>query len=166
MRKISAATLVLGVGLFVAACSSGGGAAPTSAPTGAPTTAPTTAPTAPPAATGAAIGLASTSLGDIVVDGQGLTLYIFTPDTAGSSTCYDDCAAAWPPLLSDAAPTVGTGLAADKVGTTTRTDGATQVTFGGMPLYYFAEDKAAGDVKGQGLGGKWYVVGADGKMIK
>ncbi len=165
MRKISAATLVLGVGLFVAACSSGGGAA-TASPTGAPTTAPTSAPSAPPATTGAAIGLASTSLGDIVVDGQGVTLYIFTPDTAGSSTCYDDCAAAWPPLLSDAAPTVGTGLAADKVGTTARTDGATQVTFGGMPLYYFADDKAAGDVKGQGLGGKWYVVGADGKMIK
>jgi len=165
MRKISAATLVLGVGLFVAACSSGGGAA-TAAPTGAPTNAPTTAPTAPPAATGAAIGVASTTLGDIVVDGQGLTLYVFTPDTGGSSTCYGDCAASWPPLLSDAAPTVGAGLDAAEFGTTTRTDGGTQVTFGGMPLYFFAGDKAAGDVNGQGLGGKWYVVGADGALIK
>lgn len=165
MRKLSATTLVLGVGLLVAACSSGGGVA-TAAPTSAPTPAPTSAPTAPPAATGTAIGLASTTLGDIVVDGQGLTLYVFTPDTAGSSTCYGDCATSWPPLLTDATPTVGSGLAADKFGTTTRTDGGNQVTLGGMPLYYFAGDKAAGDVEGQGLSGKWYVVGADGALIK
>lgn len=173
MRKLPAGTSVFAVGLLVAACSSGVGAA-TAAPTGAPTTAPTTAPTsaptsapaAPPAAPGAAIGLASTSLGDIVVDGLGLTLYVFTPDTAGASTCYGDCAASWPPLLSDTAPTIGAGLATDRIGTTTRTDGGIQVTFGGMPLYYFAGDKAAGDVKGQGIGGKWFVVGADATMIR
>jgi predicted lipoprotein with Yx(FWY)xxD motif len=165
MRKLSAGTLIVGVGLLVAACSSSGGGA-TAAPTGTPTTAPTTTDTAPPTATGAAIGLASTSLGDIVVDGLGLTLYIFTPDTAGASTCYGDCAASWPPLLADAAPIVGADLDATKFGTTTRTDGGTQVTFGGMPLYHFVGDKAAGDTNGQGVGGKWYVVGADGAMIK
>ena len=84
----------------------------------------------------------------------------------GKSVCNGDCAAAWPPLLGDAAPTLGTGLEAGDFTTITRDDGATQIAFYGMPLYYFAADAAAGDVKGQGLNDKWYVIGADGTPIK
>jgi predicted lipoprotein with Yx(FWY)xxD motif len=68
--------------------------------------------------------------------------------------------------MGDAAPTVGTGLDASDFTTITRDDGTKQIAFYGQPLYYFAADAAAGDVKGQGLNEKWYVIGADGKAIK
>jgi predicted lipoprotein with Yx(FWY)xxD motif len=93
---------------------------------------------------------------------------MFTPDEGGTPTCYDDCATAWPPLVAaDAASvTAGTGLDASKITVVDRTDGTKQVKYGEYPLYYFANDAAAGDVNGQGLNEKWYVVGADGEPIK
>jgi predicted lipoprotein with Yx(FWY)xxD motif len=115
-------------------------------------------------AAAAPIALAKTSLGDVLVDGKGMTLYMFTADSAGTSSCDAACAQNWPPVIGTAAP--GTGLDAGDFGTTTRSDGSTQVTFHGMPLYLFAGDKAAGDVNGQGIGTKWYVLGADGKPIQ
>jgi len=121
------------------------------------------------AATGeATIDLATDALGEIIVDGKGVTLYAFTPDEAGTPTCYDDCAASWPPLLAEggAAPAAGTGLDASKLTTVDRTDGTKQVKYGDWPLYYFAGDSAAGDTNGQGLATKWYVVDATGAMIK
>jgi predicted lipoprotein with Yx(FWY)xxD motif len=104
----------------------------------------------------------------VLVGADGKTLYIFTPDAdaAGKSVCNGECATAWPPLMGDAAPTVGTGLDASDFTTITRDDGTKQIAFYGQPLYYFAADAAAGDVKGQGLNEKWYVIGADGKAIK
>jgi predicted lipoprotein with Yx(FWY)xxD motif len=165
MHLARAAAPLLGLTLVLGACSTGGGTTP--APTTAPTTAPTAAPSASPAASAMAVtlDLASASLGTILVDGTGRTLYVFTPDSAGTPTCYDTCAASWPALTSDAAPTLGAGLDAKDFGTAARTDGTTQVTFHGHPLYYFSGDTAAGDTKGQGLAGKWFVVGADGSMI-
>ena len=115
---------------------------------------------------GPAVSVAGTSLGDILVDGDGLTLYMFTADSGGKSACSGDCVANWPPLTGDAAPTLGAGLDAEDFATITRDDGAKQVTFYGMPLYTFAGDKAAGDVSGQGLAGKWYVLKADGTPVK
>jgi predicted lipoprotein with Yx(FWY)xxD motif len=106
------------------------------------------------------------ALGKIVVDGTGKTLYAFTNDTAGESTCYDACAASWPPLVVTGDITPGAGLDAEDFGTTTRTDGSKQVTFYGMPLYWYAGDKAAGDTNGQGLNDKWYVVATTGELIK
>ncbi len=104
------------------------------------------------------------ALGKILVDGAGKTLYVFTPDgTTGKSTCTGDCIDNWPALVSDGAPTLGTGLDAEDFTSFTRDDGGAQVVFYAMPLYYFAGDKAAGDTNGQGLGGKWYVVGCRGK---
>ncbi len=180
MHMIRAAGPLLGLGLILAACSSGGSSA-TQAPSAsaappAATAAPTTASSgsggryggggsSAPAAAGATINLASSSLGSILVDGNGMTLYEFTPDTGGASTCTGDCATSWPPLETSGAPTVGTGLAAADFATITRDDGSTQVTFHGHPLYHFAGDTAAGDTKGQGIGGKWFVVGADGSMM-
>ena len=142
---------------IVAACSSSGGGA-SSAPSAAAPSASASA------AAGAEIKLADSSLGQIIVDGGGKTLYMFTPDEAGTPTCYDQCATAWPPLTGEAA--AGAGLDASKLTLVDRTDGSKQVKYGNWPLYYFANDAAAGDVNGQGLNDKWYVVGADGEPIK
>ena len=142
------------------------GAAPSEAPSEAPSAAaPSAAPSA--AAGGATIAIATNALGDIIVDAEGKTLYGFTPDTDGTPTCYDDCAAAWPPLLAEggAAPTAGAGLDATKLTTVPRTDGTMQVKYGDWPLYYFANDAAAGDTNGQGLNNVWYVVDAAGALI-
>jgi predicted lipoprotein with Yx(FWY)xxD motif len=145
-----------------------GAAATTAAPAddgyGASPTTAGAATTGAPAGDGVAVELADTSLGNVLTS-DGLTLYIFTPDNAGPSTCVDDCAAAWPPLTTDGAAAPGAGLDADDFATVARADGSTQVTFYGWPLYTFGGDKAPGDVNGQGIGGKWYVVGADGTAI-
>ena len=104
-------------------------------------------------------------LGSFLVDGKGMTLYLFTKDTPSTSVCYDKCAVAWPPLLTTSAPVAGDGLDASKLGTTTRKDGSVQVTYNGWPLYYYEKDKAPGDVTGQDVGGVWYVVNAAGDQV-
>jgi predicted lipoprotein with Yx(FWY)xxD motif len=107
---------------------------------------------------------AESSLGSILVDGDGMTLYMFMPDNAGPSTCTGECLAAWPALTGPA--TAGTGADAAMLGTAARPDdGTEQVTYNAWPLYHFAQDKAPGDVTGQGLNDKWYVVDATGKPI-
>jgi predicted lipoprotein with Yx(FWY)xxD motif len=111
------------------------------------------------------VEVATSGLGDILVSG-GNTLYAFVPDDGGAPTCYDDCAVNWPPLLADGDVPVGEGLDSALFATATRTDGGEQVTANGWPLYFFAADAAPGDTTGQGVGGKWYVVGADGHLIK
>ena len=90
--------------------------------------------------------MADSSPGQIIVDGEGKTLYMFQPDEAGTPTCYDDCATAWPPLLADdpASVTVGTGLDASKLSVVDRTDGGKQLKYGNWTLYYFANDTAVG----------------------
>lgn len=105
------------------------------------------------------------TLGSFLVDSKGMTLYIFTNDTANTSNCSGTCASNWPPLLTSGAPAAGTGVNASLLGTITRADGGAQVTYSGMPLYYFAADKAAGDTKGQGVKSVWYVIDATGKQI-
>ncbi len=132
---------------------------------------PPTAATQPPAAvpvTGAAtVSLGKTdALGSFLVDDKGMTLYLFTKDTPNTSNCYGKCAAAWPPLLTNGKPVASSGVDASKLGTTTRTDGSTQVTYNGWPLYYFAKDKAPGDVNGQDVGSVWFVVSPSGDKIE
>jgi len=104
----------------------------------------------------------------ILVDSQGRTLYLFEADKGGKSNCDGPCATAWPPLLSTGAPQAAMGASAGLIGTTTRGDGTTQVTYAGHPLYYFVGDKAPGDTTGQDIdqfGAKWYVLAKDGKKI-
>lgn len=138
-------------------------AAETSEPAAAPSE-PADAPSAEaPAASGAVIEFSSTDLGDILVDGEGMTLYVFDNDTEGTSACTGDCAANWPPLTGDV--TAGDGVDADLLGTTERDDGSAQATYADQPLYYFAGDQASGDVNGQAVGGIWWVVGVDGEKI-
>jgi predicted lipoprotein with Yx(FWY)xxD motif len=100
------------------------------------------------------------SLGPILTDTNGLTLYIFAPDTQGTSTCNGPCATAWPPLVTEADPLSPPDFGGT-LGGTTRLDGSRQVTYNGMPLYRFAGDAQPGDTNGQGLdsfGGLWFVV--------
>jgi predicted lipoprotein with Yx(FWY)xxD motif len=105
-------------------------------------------------------------VGKYLVDANGFTLYVFTKDSTGNSTCYGKCEAAWPPLLTVGAPTAGDGANATLLGTLTRKDGSVQVTFQGLPLYYFAGDQKAGDTKGQGVGSVWFIVGPRGNVMK
>jgi predicted lipoprotein with Yx(FWY)xxD motif len=166
--------VLVSMAALLAACTSSGAspAAPSEAPASeSPSASASEAPSesaSASAAAGTEIALAESSLGQIIVDGEGKTLYMFDPDAEGSPTCYDDCATAWPPLLADdaASVTAGTGLDASKITVVARTDGGSQVKYGDWPLYYFANDAAAGDVNGQGRNDVWWVVGADGEPIK
>ena len=152
------AALAAALTLFAAACG-GDDDGPDSAPA-----------TEAPAATdlgeqpaGAAIGLATSDLGEVIVDADGNTLYLFVPDAQGDSTCYDQCEANWP--VVGEVTEVGDGLDAALLGTTERTTGDVQATYNGWPLYYFANDAAAGDTNGQGVGDVWYVIDAAGDAI-
>ena len=121
------------------------------------------------AASGAAtIAVRTTPLGRILVDGRGMTLYLFEKDTGMKSTCNGSCATFWPPVTTSGAAKAGSGVSAGKLGTTTRADGAAEVTYNGHPLYYYAGDKKSGDTTGQGInafGAPWYVVSPAGKEV-
>ncbi|MEU2350042.1 hypothetical protein [Modestobacter sp. NPDC049651] len=113
-----------------------------------------------------ALATGSTSLGTVVVDGHGRTVYFYDQDTAnsGTSTCTGSCATLWPavettsthPVVHDVTGTVGT---------ITGVDGRPQLTIDGRPVYTYAGDAAKGDVTGQGVGGIWHVVEPDGTEL-
>src|SRR6185295_12257206 len=102
------------------------------------------------------VAYADTSLGDTLVDGKGLTLYIFDADTNGMPTCVDACADAWPPVTVTGDAVYGDGLNDSLFATVARPDGSMQVTVDGHPLYRFSGDTKAGDTNGQGVLDKWY----------
>lgn len=116
---------------------------------------------------GADLGVASTGLGDVVVDSQGMTLYYFTKDEKGtsSSACTGDCLAKWPIATTTSDEPVLEGVTGE-VGTIESPDGEKQLTLNGMPLYTFAQDAKPGDTSGQGVGGVWFAVAPDGTMIQ
>jgi predicted lipoprotein with Yx(FWY)xxD motif len=153
----------------LAGCGGSPGTTTTAAPS-ASATSPAVA-SAPPTATTAAPAVdlmtASSSAGRIVVDAKGMSLYFFTKDTkdSGTSACTGGCLAAWPPALTTAATPSAEGVTGT-LGTITTPDGAKQLTLNGMPLYYYAKDKKAGDVTGQGVGDAWYLSDPAGGMIK
>lgn len=107
----------------------------------------------------------SDDLGQFLVDAEGMTLYLFLNDSDNTSTCYDDCAENWPPLLTEGDATAGEGVDDSLLGTTERTDGTVQVTYGGWPLYYWVRDEAPGDTTGQAVGEVWYVVSPQGEAV-
>jgi predicted lipoprotein with Yx(FWY)xxD motif len=117
----------------------------------------------------ATIGVASNgNLGKIIVDSNGDTVYLFQKDTGGKSACSGACATAWPPLIATGKPTVSGGLSDGKVSTTRRSDGKSQVTYAGHPLYRYQGDSKPGDASGQGLnafGASWYVVSSSGAAV-
>ena len=120
---------------------------------------------AAPASPSVAVG--DTSLGQILVDAKGMSLYMFDKDEPDKSNCYEGCAVKWPPLLVNAGeqPTAGEGLTA-RLGVTERTDGTYQVTANGWPLYYWFKDVNPGDVLGQAVGDVWWVLTPDGTIIR
>ena len=107
-----------------------------------------------------------TDYGDILVDPDGMTLYLFEQDEqgAGASTCTGGCAEAWPPLTVDGSATTADVVSGD-VTTFEREYGSTQVAVNGWPLYYFQSDESPGDVAGQGVNDVWWVVGPDGTAV-
>jgi predicted lipoprotein with Yx(FWY)xxD motif len=111
-----------------------------------------------------------TSLGTILVDAKGRTLYLFEKDTKNKSKCSGQCAVNWPPALTGGKPKAAGGVVAAKLGTTKRSDGTTQVTYAGHPLYTFVLDaNKPGATKGEGIdafGAEWYVLGTNGKKIE
>jgi predicted lipoprotein with Yx(FWY)xxD motif len=161
-------SLAIGAGacaLVVAGCGgggkSGGGSTAMGARYGAGTSAKSSA-------SGAIVGVKRSGLGNVLVDAKGRTLYLFEADKTTKSTCYGACAGVWPPLSAAGAPKAGTHVVASELGTTRRTDGTTEVTYHGHPLYYYAGDAQPGDTKGQGLdqfGAAWYVLAPSGNKI-
>lgn len=110
------------------------------------------------------VHVADTDLGSILVDPDGFTLYVFTNDSEGESTCYEACADLWPPLPADTA--IGSGLDESMFGSVTRDDGSEQLAVNGMPLYLYTPDTSPGDTTGQGFSGVWFVVDPTGSMIE
>jgi predicted lipoprotein with Yx(FWY)xxD motif len=151
-------TLAIGatLALALAACSDDGGSAAGDGGTDTDT--------AEPAA--ATVEVEDSDLGEIVVDGEGRTLYVFLQDESSDSTCYDECEDNWPPLTVDGDPVAGEGIEASLLGTSERTDGSAQVTLDGHPLYVFAGDPTADDTNGQGVGEVWFVVSPSGDAIR
>src|SRR5438045_3400654 len=155
----SAAAIPL-TALAVAACGGGGATAASPPPT---STAP---PPKPPPVT---VSVAHNGkLGQILVDSQGRTLYLFKADSRTTSACTGACATAWPPLRSTATPMAGTGVNASLLATIKRSDGAPQVTYNGHPLYLFIKDTKPGDTNGQGVtafGATWFAVSPAGNQV-
>lgn len=149
------ATLTVGL-LVISACGGGDSGASSTTTTGGATT--TTGP-----ASGDGVHSAETDLGTILVDPDGFTLYVFTADVEGESTCYDSCANNWPAVSADTV--ISTDLDASPFGSAPRTDGSDQLTINGQPLYRFAPDSNPGDTNGQGVGGVWFVVDSSGAMV-
>lgn len=117
----------------------------------------------------AKVNVRSTKLGKVLVNGSGVTLYLFEKDKNGKSACSGACANAWPPVLTKGKPQALGGVKSGKLGTTKRADGTTQVTYNGHPLYTFIQDhKKPGSTAGEGVdafGAEWYVVGTNGTKI-
>jgi predicted lipoprotein with Yx(FWY)xxD motif len=118
--------------------------------------------------TSATLSLRKTTLGLILVNSRGHTLYLFAKDRNDNSACNGSCARFWPPLLSQAKPTAGPGVELSLIGTTRRSNGSRQVTYNRHPLYTYALDKRAGQIKGEGnslFGAKWWAVSAKGRAV-
>jgi predicted lipoprotein with Yx(FWY)xxD motif len=145
-------TFIIGtVAVLLASCSSGKSAAPAAAP-----------------AIHGPLGTSSSSLGQVLTDSAGKTIYRFAIDSPGHSACTGTCLQYWPPVPAPASlPSSVDGVTA-KLGSITRPDGTKQLTVAGYPVYTYASDKAAGDTTGQGLnlsGGLWWVISPSGAEV-
>jgi len=144
--------------LALAGCGSSGSNASASTP-------------APPTASNgqaATVGVENTNLGDVLVDAQGRTLYLFQKDTGTTSQCTGSCATFWPPDTVTGAATAGSGADAALLATTMRSDGKTQVTYHGHPVYLYSGDHKAGDTTGQGVnafGASWFALNSAGDAV-
>ncbi|SNR42728.1 Predicted lipoprotein with conserved Yx(FWY)xxD motif [Haloechinothrix alba] len=167
MRRIAVLAAVLAMTL--SGCGTGSepsgepgsttGAGPATGGTPAETTATTDADT------GTLVTTEDSEFGEMLFDGRGQAIYLFDRETSSEPECYDACAAAWPPVLTDGAPRAGGDAEDDLLGTTERADGSVQVTYAGRPLYFYA-DEDPGEVKCHNVdeyGGLWLVVTPGGE---
>ena len=172
-RTFGSLAAVLTLALVAAACGGGDDDADVSSKTtttsvqattttaAAATTTTTSGATTTTSAPGATVKTASTALGTIVVDSDGKTLYAFANDQGTTSACTGGCASIWPPLMAVGTPTAGDGIDASKLSKAP----SGQVVYNGHLLYTYSPDTAAGDTKGQGVGGVWHVVAPSGDII-
>jgi predicted lipoprotein with Yx(FWY)xxD motif len=160
MRRILILSAVPVAALALAAC--GSSSNDNSSSTAASTPTPATSSTA------AVVGLRATSLGKVLVDGSGRTLYLFEKDKGPKSTCSGTCASAWPPVTTTGKPTAGAGVTASKLTLVKGPDGQ-QVLYAGHPLYTYAGDSAAGQTNGEALdqfGAEWYALNSGGAKVE
>lgn len=114
---------------------------------------------------GVEIVIADSEFGPVVKDSADQAIYIFENDEPGESNCYGECAAAWPPVLTEGEPVAAAGADQSLLATTKRDDGSLQVTYDDQPLYYYAHE-APGEVRCHNVelnGGFWWVIGPDGE---
>jgi predicted lipoprotein with Yx(FWY)xxD motif len=150
---------LLAAAMLLSACAAGGtsGQSPASASGAATST-----------GGGHSVMLGTTKAGKVLVDPRGMTLYAFAKDTKGHSVCTGQCAAYWPPVPSSDAPKGASGAVTATFGAIKRTDGSSQLTVNGYPMYTYAGDSQPGQANGQGLnlsGGLWWVVSGSGSWV-
>ena len=166
-KHLSMGLSAFAVAALLSGCAGGGGTTTTTTSAAPATSAPaSSAPASSAPASAAELMVADSKLGKIVVDGKGMSVYYFTKDTkdSGTSACTGGCLAAWPPVFTTSAMPSVEGVTGT-LGTITTPDGKKQVTINGMPIYYYAKDKAAGDITGQDVNQVWYLVAPSGEMI-
>ena len=152
MNKTWLAPAGLAAALLIAACGSSTGSTGSGSTSG----------SAAPAASSSALKTTKIGGATVLTNGKGFTLYWFAPDTSTTSKCNGSCATYWPPMKGPV--TAGTGVTG-KLGTIKRSDGSTQATYNGHPLYTYVADSAPGQAKGNGLninGGLWHEVTVSG----
>jgi predicted lipoprotein with Yx(FWY)xxD motif len=169
-KQLSVGLAVMALAASLTACGGGSGTSPTTAAPATTTASPATSASESATSSDSAtvdLKTASSSAGNIVVDGKGMSVYYFTKDVkdSGKSNCLGDCLVKWPPVIA-ATDTPKVEGVTGKVGTIDTPDGKKQVTVNGMPVYLWQKDKAPGDITGQGVGNVWYLVAPDGTMIK
>jgi predicted lipoprotein with Yx(FWY)xxD motif len=119
------------------------------------------------AAKGTTVVLSDSEFGEMIYDADDQAIYVFERDRSEESTCYGECATAWPPVITSGDPIAESGADSSLLGTTERRDGSLQVTYAGRPLYYYAHE-GPGEVRCHNVdlnGGFWWVVGADGEPL-
>jgi predicted lipoprotein with Yx(FWY)xxD motif len=173
LRSLIAAPILLAAcGLFLAGCGQASqvSGSPAISPAAAAVVAPSSASAAVTSTKAAEVAPAALAqagtLGQVLVGANGHTLYAFTKDVDGVSTCFDACAAAWPAVTVTAGFTPPAGVNAALVGTVDRPDGSKQLKIGKWPLYFYAGDGAPGKTNGQGVGAVWFAQAADGTLVK
>ena len=160
MRLLGIPVLLFAV--VLAACGSSGSKTSSTATTTPSSPATTTA----AASSGVAINAAQTSLGKVLVNSQGRTLYHFTKDSATQIACAGSCGVTWPPVTvpSGQQPQAGSGVTGT-LSVVKRPDGTQQVAMNGLPLYTYSGDTKAGDTNGQGFGGFWFALMGNGSSV-
>jgi len=160
MRKILSAAGLAAVALALSACGSSASSSSSTPATSAPAAGGSSAPAS--SASGSTVNMTTIKGTAVVTNSSGKTLYWFAPDTSTTSKCTGSCATFWPPVTGPV--TAGSGVTGT-LGTITRSDGTTQATYDGHPLYTYVGDTAAGQAKGNGLnlsGGLWYEMTVSG----